>query len=209
MWEVLEYGAAQPPTFPGVQYFDINAGLTTVHEGYNTVYENDQKNVVNDIALIRLPRQAKLNVLVQMACLPAFPEEFRCQLNVGNEDADLVGTKASVVGWGKTDANQHTDHNGAGSRTQQFVELPILSTGQCKSKNKGFIPRNTQICAGGSAKDACRGDSGGGIFIRGNEGKPWYAIGIVSFGSRDCGNGNAGVYTRISEFIPWIKENLR
>jgi len=212
-WRVLGYGGAQPKEFPKVQYFDIDASLTTVHEGYNTVYENDQKNVVNDIALIRLPRQAQLNVLVQMACLPAFPEEFRNQLNVKDEEADLVGEKASVVGWGKTDAHQLTNRTGVGSRTQLFVKLPILSTRQCKATNNGFIPRKSQICAGEIGKDACRGDSGGGIFIRGDEDededKPWYAIGIVSFGSRDCGNGIAGVYTRISEFIPWIKKNLR
>ena len=211
MWKVLGYGGKQPEEFPAVQYFDIDEAAITVHEDYNIVYENNKKNVVNDIGLIKLPREAELNVLVQVACLPAYPEEFNSQLNAQGDISDLVGEKASVVGWGKIDAQQDIEFGGVGSKTQQFVELPILSKEQCESKNNGFIPRQTQICAGGEGhgKDACRGDSGGGIFIQQHEGEPWYAVGIVSFGSKACGNGAAGVYTRISEFMTWIKKNLK
>ena len=75
-----------------------------------------------------------------------------------------------------------------------------------------------QFCAGGEiGKDSCRGDSGGGVFMRkggqkaqvkGKNIPPWYLVGIVSFGSRDCGNGSAGIYTRVSEYIDWIKRNM-
>ena len=93
------------------------------------------------------------------------------------------------------------------------LQIPVLSKEQCTAKNANFIPRDTQMCAGGiQGEDSCRGDSGGGLFIQDSKEKkntPWYLIGIVSFGSRECGNGRAGLYTRVSEFIPWIKNNMK
>ena len=37
---------------------------------------------------------------------------------------------------------------------------------------------------------------------------PWYQVGIVSFGTRQCGTGQPGVYTRLSPFISWIQSHL-
>ena len=87
---------------------------------------------------------------------------------------------------------------------------------ECTEKNNQLVPRDTQLCAGGEAgKDSCRGDSGGGLYMPNNEAdinckvQEWYLIGIVSFGSKDCGNGKPGIYTRVSEYISWIKNNLK
>ena len=90
------------------------------------------------------------------------------------------------------------------------MQLPVLKQLQCNV----FNFQRSQLCAGGEqGKDSCRGDSGGGLFTH-QEGQngditPWYLIGITSFGSKDCGNGRPGVYTRVSSFIPWIVNNLK
>ena len=33
-------------------------------------------------------------------------------------------------------------------------------------------------------------------------------VGIVSFGSIKCDSSTPGVYTRVSKFLPWIKDNI-
>lgn len=59
--------------------------------------------------------------------------------------------------------------------------------------------------------DSCRGDSGGPLMKLDTSGEHyWYSAGIVSYGVRICGTkGAPGVYTRTSEYIDWILENMR
>ena len=52
-------------------------------------------------------------------------------------------------------------------------------------------------------RDSCSGDSGGGLFIS-DTSDTWHLLGIVSYGTLDCGNGTPGVYTRVSSFLQWI-----
>ena len=106
---------------------------------------------------------------------------------------------------------------------QQKLVLPALSTSQCRTKLFDFIPRSDQICAGGEdGKDSCsvsfsaesdyayflQGDSGGPLLMRyiipqerksayHENSKPWYVLGITSFGTRRCSGGYyPGIYTR-------------
>ena len=77
MWK--DYGAGEKTLYklPPVQYFDIDSEDITLHEDYDIIYENNSKNVVNDIALIKLPRRADMNDMVKFACLPAYPEDLK------------------------------------------------------------------------------------------------------------------------------------
>ena len=45
--------------------------------------------------------------------------------------------------------------------------------------------------------------------IQEDEGSKMYMAGITSFGKRKCGTGFPGVYTDITYYIDWIKDNLR
>ena len=58
--------------------------------------------------------------------------------------------------------------------------------------------------------DSCQGDSGGPLVLRnGNqEGEPWYLIGIVRFGTSNCGVGFPGIYTKVTNYLDWIEKNL-
>ena len=82
----------------------------------------------------------------------------------------------------------------------------------CKHK-EGLTVTQDQVCAGGEeGKGTCKGDSGGGLFIRKDTNKkeetPWYILGIVSYGKPTCGIGVPEVYTRVSKYVDWIKEKL-
>ena len=52
--------------FSKVQDFNISTGSVTVHENY----AKGLSNIVNDIALVKLPKAAVLNDGVQIVCLP-------------------------------------------------------------------------------------------------------------------------------------------
>lgn len=65
------------------------------------------------------------------------------------------------------------------------------------------------MCVGGKkGYDSCGGDSGGPLMKVGVETTPkYYIIGIVSFGSKNCGIKPA-VYTKITTYMHWILDNL-
>ena len=60
-----------------------------------------------------------------------------------------------------------------------------------------------------SGHDSCQGDSGSPLIIRRDSASPAFLYGIVSFGTKICGSGVPGVYTRIETYIPWILSHLQ
>ena len=103
--------------------------------------------------------------------------------------------------------------SGVPTNILQKAVLGVHSFGNCVAEWKRRMPGlvlnpSTQICAGEKGKDSCKGDSGGPLLIMtGSE--RYVQSGITSFGSRDCGDGTPGVYTKVSAFIKWIKGKLR
>ncbi|PSN32218.1 Chymotrypsin-2 [Blattella germanica] len=82
----------------------------------------------------------------------------------------------------------------------QRVDLQAISNDNCQSSHSGTI-YSTSICASaGAGKGVCNGDSGGPLSVNGK------IVGIVSWG-RPCATGVPDVYTRVSEYVDWIKQN--
>lgn len=62
------------------------------------------------------------------------------------------------------------------------------------------------MCAGGEGRDACQGFGGAPLILK--ENNIYSQIGIMSFGSDNCGGIRIpSVYTSISHFHQWIIEN--
>ncbi|XP_076262285.1 proclotting enzyme [Rhynchophorus ferrugineus] len=146
----------------------------------------------NDIAILKLDRPVRKSKYVIPLCLP--PPELK------NEQ--FAGKRSTVVGWGTT------FYGGKESTVQRQAILPVWRNEDCNQAYFQPITSNF-ICAGYSegGTDACQGDSGGPLMLHWDT--RWVQIGVVSFGNK-CGEpGYPGVYTRVTEYIDWIKENTR
>jgi len=66
------------------------------------------------------------------------------------------------------------------------------------------------MCAGGIfKKDSCEGDSGGPMTVSEDKTMKYFQVGIVSYGPSICGTkGLPGIYTRVSEYLSWILDNI-
>ena len=119
---------------------------------------------------------------------------------------EVRAEKATLAGFGRIDFN-----GTFGFGIKRKVEVPITSLG-CSSNddvNNFACRQGIEIVAGhrGLSKDSCRGDSGGPLYILGENGH--YLLGATSRGitgpnTRVCGDG--GIYTRVDQFIDWITE---
>ena len=70
---------------------------------------------------------------------------------------------------------------------------------------KGFFINEILI----SGSDSCTGDSGGPLIYREYANRPWYQVGIVSFGYGDqCGSKYPGIYTKVGGYLDWIEKHL-
>lgn len=207
-WDVSTKDCLGSFCLPPPQTFEIERKHFLTHEEYSKT----DRNVLNDIALIRLPRRAELNDGVQFACLPLTATER----TLGEE-----GEEGVVIGWGHTMAIEAITGSGGDlgkhlipKATQQSATLPIIGQAVCDAMwtlTNGV--QKGQLCAGAGETDSCSGDSGGPLVMmaRGGDGEkesPWIATGVVSFGSKYCGSGKPGVYTRVEQYVEWIRGRL-
>ena len=53
-----------------------------------------------------------------------------------------------------------------------------------------------------------QGDSGGPLIARDGDLASYMVVGVVSGGTKRCGVGAPGLFTRVSSYRRWIVENL-
>jgi secreted trypsin-like serine protease len=178
------------------------------HEGYNAQTHE------NDIALVQLAGPATSKP-AKIARLPS--------------PIETEGRLSTVTGWGllrsryfdrekKIWIDGETRQPIAEGQESQYltetmmqVDLPLIDHIACRQAYEGDrgrgIDRRT-ICAGFAqgGKDACQGDSGGPLVTK-DDGGNYVQIGVVSWGLGCARAGRPGVYSRISAFSGWIKQN--
>ena len=125
------------------------------------------------------------------------------------------GVLAMVAGFGdqkwRAPLERFVDAAGesfaAGSEVLREVDLPTISIPDCARRFPRTAIGSGQICAGHEEgrKDSCQGDSGGLLVAFDKIGCP-YQIGIVSWGPECASRGAYGIYTRVSSYLPWIRQ---
>ncbi|XP_018327571.1 proclotting enzyme [Agrilus planipennis] len=148
----------------------------------------------NDIALAVLHRDASTFTPV---CLPT-----------PNHVGGLDLKEGFVEGFGAI------FYSGPDSCTLKEARVLIYSDYSCKKmiENTGNDPDYVKkaFCAGylSGGIDTCQGDSGGPLLVVGKHGE-YVLEGIVSFGFGCAEKDLLGVYTNLSEFLPWIRAKLK
>ncbi len=147
----------------------------------------DRNSLANDIALLKL----------------GSPTAGMQPIRLANSriERTAIKTRAAgiVSGWGQVQSQR-----GQLSDDLLLVSVPIVERKSCSQRHGGAVTE-TMVCAGAPGRDACEGDSGGGIVL--SHGNIPYLEGIVSWGE-GCGEtGQFGVYTRIPSFRGWINKH--
>ncbi|XP_047455807.1 trypsin-3-like isoform X2 [Mugil cephalus] len=140
----------------------------------------------SDIMLIKLSEPATLNSYVRPAALPSGCAED--------------GTVCQVSGWGSI---RPSDEGSKYPHKLQCLEVPLLSDDTCFNAYPFQITEN-MICAGylEGEKDSCQGDSGGPMMCDGE------IQGVVSWGHGCAQRKKPGVYTKVCNYVSWIKKTM-
>ncbi|XP_019741764.1 trypsin-3-like [Hippocampus comes] len=140
----------------------------------------------SDIMLIKLSEPASLNNHVRPATLPS--------------ECATDGTMCHVSGWGSI---RPSDEGSRFPHTLQCLDVPLLSDDACFNAYPFQITDN-MICAGylEGGKDSCQGDSGGPMTCEG------VLQGIVSWGKGCALRKKPGVYTKVCNYVTWIKKTM-
>uniref|UniRef100_A0A8C9CS15 Granzyme B-like n=1 Tax=Peromyscus maniculatus bairdii TaxID=230844 RepID=A0A8C9CS15_PERMB len=149
------------------------------HPGYN------KQKKLNDIMLLKLEKKAKRTKAVRPLNLP------RRRVRVKPEEV------CSVAGWGRIGLGDEL------SNILQEVELTVQKDQECVSHYPRFYHKANQICVGDPKikRASFMGDSGGPLLCN------KVFAGIVAYGH---GDGSApSVFTRVSNFLSWIKQMMK
>ncbi|KAJ7403811.1 Coagulation factor IX [Pitangus sulphuratus] len=155
-------------------------------------YDSSINEYHNDIALLELDEPLVFNSYVTPICLGS--REFT--------NALLKQGTGTVSGWGRL------QYRGRPATTLQVVKVPFVDRPTCLKSSSTTILQN-MFCAGypSGGRDTCEGDSGG-PYTNEVEGT-WFLTGITSWGEECAKPGKYGIYTRISKYVKWIKQNTK
>ncbi|XP_050354552.1 venom protease-like isoform X2 [Nymphalis io] len=180
----------------GATPIDVLIKYKIKHEGYNP------KAFTNDIGLLILQNDVQFTDLIRPICIP-LTSDLRAK--------NFENYNPIIAGWGDT------EFRGPSASHLQVLQLPVVSNDFCK---KAYIDYKAQVidervlCAGfkKGGKDACQGDSGGPlmqpIYYPQNLTTYFFQIGVVSYGKKCAEAGFPGVYSRVTNFVPWLQQNI-
>ncbi|XP_042871424.1 uncharacterized protein LOC122252818 [Penaeus japonicus] len=149
----------------------------------------------NDIAVLRLSSRLNYNERIRPICLPT-------------SDVNVQDQLATVSGWGR-------DEDFKLQKQLHHLSARVVANTLCDDRwNRNGAARglivNSMMCMDATNGDSCNGDSGGPSIVESPQGSGrWVQVGIVSFGSGTCTEASLpGVYTRVSYYRDWIRQQM-
>lgn len=158
----------------------------------HTEYTASRTRAVNDIALIRLDKEVQFGSMMKPICLPF-------SANYIPEPA--VESKLTVSGWNDMDDLR------AVLKAKQEANITIWDTEKCRTIKKEV--EDTHICAVGTDKNLCYGDSGSPLMYQFYTSR-MFLEGILSYSSNfSCTISDyLVVYTRVRSYSDWLDQNM-
>ena len=109
--------------------------------------------------------------------------------------------ETEIVGWGTG------EQGGELTEVLQKANVVTVTNSECSEvMGPGRITDN-MVCAGALGTDTCQGDSGGPLTTK-RDGQGFSVIGITSWGDGCARPDTFGVYTRLSQYLGWIEQEL-
>ncbi|KAL7639946.1 UNVERIFIED_CONTAM: hypothetical protein RMT77_009359 [Armadillidium vulgare] len=150
----------------------------------------DCKNKSHDIALMKMKKPVTIYTSkISPICLPPSGPKF--------ENASAI-----ACGWGLT------QHKGKMTQNLRKTNVTVLPNFQCYKKISKYFEEDFMICSDAFKERTCQGDSGGPLMIINGTDK-YVQIGVVSFGFGCYAHFFPDVFTRVSHYLPWIKNHTR
>lgn len=153
-------------------------------------YKQTSDAFYNDISLLKISPPVRFSSCIRPLCLP--PDNFQSL---------LTSKQCVAAGWGLTQENGRT------SSDLQKVTLPVVNQTVCTQIFHAISEEQT-FCAGyiEAGKDVCKGDSGGPLMCL-VENK-WVLAGVTSFGRGCAQKSELSAFTKVSNYLDWIKKNI-
>jgi trypsin len=153
------------------------------------------KNVPNfdsfDIALLKLHRASTI-IPVRLNADPTIPLDET--------------SKLTVLGWGNDGSGYYPDL--LQEAVVQYVPNDVCKEAGAGDATTSYEPwlKDDMICALGDNTDACAGDSGGPLIVKGDNSSEDLLVGTVSWGIL-CAV-YPGVYSRVSFTYDWLRSTI-
>lgn len=172
--------------------------------------DNHNSESMRAVAAIAHPAYTGLGSRADVALLLLEGESTKRPIKLADR-TPISGTKTTIVGYGLKAV-------GTLEATHRMIEvLPDrMQKTKLKIENRSFCdtpgsPRTApgMLCTSGlhRGSSACRGDSGGGLFLASqNTATPKTQVGIVSYGDAMCMSEDSGVFTDVAANRHWIDE---
>ena len=185
-------------------------------------FKNDS-SLRNDIALISLSQRIKINNLVNPICLPE--ASVIDKIDKGKELSNnalyfsrlklfftISDDSLTLSGFGLA----YNNLTGLWERptflqlTQNIHKLPMSNCAGVDSNFSGYF------CAGDGKNyeqsrqftpDSCQGDSGSPLSFKDPFTNRFKLVGLVSFGSKQCGITRGSVYVNVTHYLEWIQRS--